>query len=48
MEFMAAAGHACGTDFIAATHLQQHPELAWEKPELRDMKAQPWTKIATQ
>lgn len=48
MEFMAAAGHACGTDFIAATHLQQHPELAWEKPELRDMKAQPWTKIAKQ
>lgn len=48
MEFMAAAGHACGTDFIAARHLQQHPELAWEKPELRDMKAYPWTKIPPQ
>lgn len=48
LEFVAAAGHACGTDFIAAKHLEQHPELAWEKPELRDMKAYPWTKIAPQ
>jgi hypothetical protein len=45
MEFAAAAGHACGMDFIAAKHLQQHPELSWEKPELRDMKAYPWTTI---
>jgi hypothetical protein len=48
LEFVAAAGHACGTDFIAAEHLEQHPELAWEKPELRDLKAYPWTKIAPQ
>jgi hypothetical protein len=46
MQFAAAAGHACGMDFIAAKHLQQHPELAWEKSELRDMKAYPWTTIA--
>jgi hypothetical protein len=45
MEFVAAAGHACGMDFIAAKHLQQHPELSWETPELRDMKAYPWTTI---
>jgi hypothetical protein len=45
MEFSAAAGHACGMDFLAAQHLQQHPELEWEKPELRDMKAFPWTTI---
>ena len=45
MEFTAAAGHACGLDFFAAKHLQQHPELAWEKPALRDMKAYPWTTI---
>jgi hypothetical protein len=45
MEFAAAAGHACGMDFIAATHLQKHPELGWEKPGLRDMKAYPWTMI---
>ncbi len=46
MEFVAAAGHACGMDFIAAKHLQAHPELGWERPELRDMKAYPWTTIA--
>jgi len=45
MEFMAAAGHACGIDFIAAKHLREHPGLAWEKSELRDMKAYPWTLI---
>jgi hypothetical protein len=45
MEFVAAAGHACGMDFLAAKHLRAHPELDWEKPELRDMKAYPWTTI---
>jgi hypothetical protein len=48
MEFTAAAGHACGMDFLAAKHLQQHPEQAWEKPVLRDMKAYPWTTISAQ
>jgi hypothetical protein len=45
MMFTAAAGHACGSDFIAAKHLQEHPALSWERPELRDMKAYPWTTI---
>ena len=48
MEFTAAAGHACGMDFVAALHLQQHPEQSWEKAELRDMKAYPWTTITAQ
>ena len=48
MEFTAAAGHACGMDFLAAKHLQQHPEQSWERSELRDMKAYPWTTIAAQ
>jgi hypothetical protein len=48
MEFTAAAGHACGMDFRAAKHLQQHPEQSWERPELRDMKAYPWTTISAQ
>jgi hypothetical protein len=48
MEFTAAAGHACGIDFLAAKHLRQHPEQSWEKPELRDMKAYPWTTISAQ
>ena len=47
MEFAAAAGHACGKDFLAAKYLQQHPEQSWEKPELRDMKAYPWTTITS-
>ena len=34
-------GH--GADFIAAPHLAQHPEFAWEKPHLHDMKSGPWT-----
>jgi hypothetical protein len=46
MKFVAAAGHACGMDFLAAKHLQEHPETSWEKPALRDMKAYPWTTIA--
>jgi hypothetical protein len=48
MEFTAAAGHACGMDFLAAKHLQQHPEQSWEKPALRDMKAYPWTMISAE
>src|SRR5579863_4385975 len=48
LSFMAAAGHACGLDFVAAKHLAAHPELAWQKPELRDMKAYPWTAIAAE
>jgi Phospholipase B len=48
MEFVAAAGHACGMDFLATKHLQQHPEQSWEKSELRDMKAYPWTTISAQ
>jgi hypothetical protein len=48
MEFVAAAGHACGIDFVAAKHLDAHPELGWEKSELRDMKAYPWTVMREQ
>ena len=48
LSFTAAAGHACGKDFIAERHLGAHPELAWQKPELRDMKAFPWTTISAQ
>ncbi len=43
MSFMAAAGHACGTDFKSAEHLREHKGLAWEKPLLEDMDARPWT-----
>jgi hypothetical protein len=36
-------GHPCGQDFIAADYLARRPEFAWQKPFLRDMKANPWT-----
>jgi hypothetical protein len=48
LSFTAAAGHACGKDFLAARHLGAHPELAWQKPALRDMKAFPWTTVSAQ
>jgi len=48
MSFTAAAGHACGKDFLAAKHLAAHPEFSWQKPELRDLKAYPWTTVAAQ
>ena len=43
MSFVARAGHPCGADFVAKDFLEQHPEFAWQKPLLRDMKAGPWT-----
>jgi hypothetical protein len=43
MSFVARAGHPCGADFLAAEFLERHPEYAWQKPLLRDMKAGPWT-----
>jgi hypothetical protein len=45
MSFLARAGHPCGADFVAADFLEKHPEYAWQKPLLRDMKAGPWTKF---
>ena len=43
MSFEAASGHSCGIDFKAAEHIRKHPEFAWQKELLRDMKSQPWT-----
>jgi hypothetical protein len=43
MSFVARAGHPCGEDFLAEPFLDQHPEFAWQKPLLHDMKAGPWT-----
>ncbi len=47
MSFVARAGHPCGADFLAADFLEHHPEFAWQKPLLRDMKAGPWTVFST-
>ena len=43
MSFTAAAGHACGMNFKAAEHIQEHPQFAWEEGVLRNMDAHPWT-----
>jgi Phospholipase B len=45
MQMVAAAGHACGIDFKAESHVQAHPEFIWEKDLLRDMNSHPWTQF---
>lgn len=45
MAFVAGMGHPCGVEFHAAEHLKLHPEFAWQAPELRDLKANPWTEV---
>jgi hypothetical protein len=38
MSLTALLGHACGRNFKAAEHLARHPEFAWQKDTLHDMK----------
>ncbi|HMK31891.1 MAG TPA: C45 family peptidase [Terriglobales bacterium] len=45
MSFTARRGHPCGEDFLAGEFLKQHPEFAWQKPVLIDLKAGPWTEF---
>jgi hypothetical protein len=45
MQLVAAAGHACGIDFKAESHLTAHPEFSWEKDLLRDMNSEAWTEF---
>jgi hypothetical protein len=42
MSFLARIGRPCGQDFLAAPFLEKHPQFAWEKPSLHDMKGNPW------
>ena len=46
LSFTAHAGHASGDDFSIGELMKTHPEFSWQKPLLRDMKAQPWTTFA--
>lgn len=46
LSLIARAGHPCGEDFIAAPFLAKHPEFAYLKPILKDMKAGPWTQFS--
>ena len=45
MRFIARAGHPCGEDFLAGPWFEKHPEFAWERPILHDMKAGAWTEF---
>jgi hypothetical protein len=45
MTFLAAAGHACGLNFKAGSHMKKHPEFAWETPLMRDMNSGRWTTV---
>ncbi|MGO8720809.1 MAG: C45 family autoproteolytic acyltransferase/hydolase [Acidobacteriaceae bacterium] len=42
MSFVARIGRPCGQDFLAAPFLAKHPQFAWQKPALKDMKGNPW------
>ena len=46
MQFWAAMGHPCETDFIASDFLAQHPEYEWMRGLLQDMKTRPWTQFS--
>ena len=46
LTFIGRAGHPCGEDFLAGPFFRAHPEYAWEKGILHDMKAGPWTTLS--
>ncbi|MBI4905673.1 MAG: peptidase C45 [Acidobacteria bacterium] len=41
----ASMGHPCGLHFRADEHLRKHPEFAWQKPILGDLRSNPWTRF---
>ncbi|MBV9265856.1 MAG: hypothetical protein JO061_06785 [Acidobacteriaceae bacterium] len=46
MSFIAGAGHPCGVEFHAAPFLSKHKRYAWQRSELRDLLANPWTQFS--
>ncbi|MHB8301883.1 MAG: C45 family autoproteolytic acyltransferase/hydrolase [Acidobacteriaceae bacterium] len=42
LSFFARSGRPCGQDFLLQPFLAMHPQFGWEKPELEDMKGNPW------
>ncbi len=48
MSFTAGMGHPCGVEFHATEFLKAHPEYAWQKPELEDLKANAWTVMSAE
>lgn len=45
LSFEAGAGHPCGVAFHAAQFLQAHKQFKWQKSELQDLDAHPWTYV---
>ena len=45
LELLAALGHPCAPDFVAADFLKQHTEYGWMRGLLRDMKTRAWTRF---
>jgi hypothetical protein len=45
--FRARAGLPCGEDFLAEQFLAAHPEFAWQRPLLHDMKGNLWSEFKT-
>ena len=45
LSFVAGMGHPCGVEFHAAEFLKAHPEYAWQRGLLEDIKAYPWTVV---
>ncbi len=47
MSFLARTGRPCGEDFLMQPFLAAHPQFAWQKPVLGDMKGNPWASFHT-
>ncbi len=47
LSFRARTGRPCGEDFLVQPFLAAHPEFAWQKPVLGDMKGNPWVSFHT-
>lgn len=47
LSFTAGAGHPCGVEFNAAEFLKKHKEYSWQRSSLEDLKANPWTLVAS-
>ncbi len=47
MSFLARTGRPCGEDFLVKPFLAAHPQFAWRKLVLGDMKGNPWAAFHT-
>ncbi len=47
MEFWAAIGHHNAPDFVASEFLKDHPEYAWMRGLLKDLRSRPWSSFSS-